>query len=191
MPVMLSRIARPIVSMVTIGALLVGCTKTREAKIARMAPPAVKVTPAERTEPVRYSGHYVAMWTRSDSKHLRKIPASELYANKGERLGFQRTADGQLLGIHGDDRFELKSVPTDARYVLWYNEAEVPTQFARNMDAAGEVTGITLKYVAVGVLIVGGLYVMAKNSEHFDADCEKDDDGFDLSWLFGGDDDKD
>jgi hypothetical protein len=160
--------------------LLAGCTRTREAKVARLDLPI-----AERTQLVRYGGNYVARWTPTNRKDLKTIPGSMVAANKGDTLGFTRTEDGRLFAVHGEQRFPLQTPPGNARYVVWYNEAVVQTQFGKEVQEAGEGAGEVLKVVGTGALFVGLLWLAAEND---DDHCDDEDD-FNLMDLFTKDDD--
>jgi hypothetical protein len=139
--------------MVTLGAFLAaGCTATRIATVSRMESPTT-----QRSQPVRYDGEYVAMWTSSDKKHLRPIPGSARYAHEGERLGFEYTEAGELIGLHDEARIVLADMPDRTHYVVWQNRQRRKTQFGREMDKLVAGTVSTLQVAGVTALVVGGV----------------------------------
>jgi hypothetical protein len=136
------------VAAVLVGAILcAGCTKTRTANVARYYP-----ANEQASQPVRYAGNYVAKWKARGDDKLKSIPGSERYVRAGERLGFQRAEDGMLVGLHEEQVVLLADLPRKARYVTWQNRQTVETQFSREMQEIGEVTG--------QVILIGGVVVL-------------------------------
>src|SRR4051812_8122892 len=111
----MTRLTKSWISGVLAGPLLsTGCTTTRIATVSRMESPTT-----QRSQPVRYDGEYVAMWTSSDKKHLQPIPGSARYVHEGEQLGFEYSDNGQLIGLHDDARVVLTDMPARTHYVVW------------------------------------------------------------------------
>jgi hypothetical protein len=114
----------------------------------------------QRSQPVRYDGEYVAMWTSSDKKHLQPIPGSARYAHEGERLGFEYNDTGQLIGLHDDARVVLTEMPDRTHYVVWQHKQQRKTQFGREVDKTMAGTVKTLQVAGMTALIVGGVAVV-------------------------------
>jgi hypothetical protein len=172
-----SRNVQGTVATVLIGAMLAGgCTTMRVAAVSRMEAPTT-----QRSQPVRYDGEYVAMWTPSDKKHLQPIAGSARYAHEGERLGFEYSDSGQLIGLHDDARVLLTDLPDGTHYVVWQNRQTRKTQFGREVDKAMAGTVTTLQVAGVTALIVGGTaalgyYVYKHPQEAVDSFFNSDDD---------------
>ncbi|CAN5522834.1 hypothetical protein BH10PLA1_BH10PLA1_12400 [soil metagenome] len=141
---------RGVAAALSLAMFCTGCMKTRVAMVGRC-----ENQVAEASQPVRYSGEYTAKWTDSDRNHLHTIAGTSRFAHTGEKLGFTRV-DGELLALHGDERVPLGHVPKRAKYVVWYNQQTVQTQFGREMDKSGAA----MEKIA-GAAIIGGLILWA------------------------------
>ncbi len=141
------------VSLLLVGSLLAtGCTKTQVTTVGRLEGPKT-----ETLQRVPFTGTYQAMWTDSDRHHLYAIAGASRFAHTGEHLGFAKV-DGQLLATHDDFRLPIHRVPSRTKYVVWYNQRTVETQFGREVDKATEDLVPTLQKAAV-VFLVGALVV--------------------------------
>jgi len=137
------------VSLLLIASLLnTGCTKTQVTTVGPLEGPKT-----ESLQRVPATGTYQAMWTDSDRHHLHTIADSSRFAHTGEHLGFQKV-DGQLLAKHDDVRLPLQRVPSRAKYLVWYNQRTVQTQFGREVDKAGAKSVEVLQTAAVVVIVV-------------------------------------
>ncbi len=150
-----------------------GCTKTRVTTLGRN-----ESLVCETSQRAKYIGTYTALWTESDRKHLHEIPGSDRFVHTGERLGFKRLGDGQVIAVHGDVRLPLNGVPATAKYVVWRNTAKVRTQFGREVDKVGEgtlhvVQGTALVLIGVGVAALV-IYVVLHPSD----DCDSTDSNY-------------
>jgi len=141
---------------IVIASVCSGCTSTQVTWVGRLE------APAERSyERVPKGGMYVAGWSDENLKKLNPIEGSRRAASAGDRLGFSRTADGQLLALHNSAEVALGPFPPHARTVVWYAERERKTQFGREMGKAATGTREVVTYIVIGTVVVVAVIVVA------------------------------
>jgi len=129
--------------------LAVGCTKTHIAMVGRC-----EGSTGQSLATVVERGTYTARWAAKADSDLQPVIDSGRIAEQGDRLGFQRFADGRLIGIHNDNQIPLAGAPASAAYVVWYRERTTSTQFGREMKKAGDGTKEVAHYVVAGTVAV-------------------------------------
>ena len=148
----------------------VGCTKTVITKIARHevgGPPVAQAAPT--------SGTYKVKWA-AESRKLQTLDGTMCLIGKGDRVGFERSEDGQLIAFAGKERIPLARLPEEARYCVWYAREERQTQFGKEVGKALNTTGQVAE-VAAGAALLTGLVALEAWSSSQDADdawCDSD-----------------
>lgn len=127
-----------------------GCVKMQIDMVGR------STSVAPLVQPVRHDGVYVAMWTPDAKAHLQPLAETPRQSFKGDKLGFERIADGSIVAIHNAERIPLPQLPANAKYVVWYHCEPVRTNFARQSSKVAQqiVEGTVTVVIVAGVAAI-------------------------------------
>ena len=128
----------PLVPMIVLIAHAAGCVSTRNVTLPRYERGGDDAVAAAPT-----SGVYEVKWS-ADGKKFRAIRGSQRIVGSEQPIGFESRLDGQVLGVAGRERFELRHVPRRAKYLVW--NAEI-----RDRNVIGHA-------VAAPVTLASGVY---------------------------------
>src|SRR5262249_50841879 len=100
-------------------------------------------------------GIYSVRWTDHPGGALQAMDGTDIMLDHGDLAGFVKDEEGKLVAISGPRHLALDQLPAKARYVVWYHNERVKTQFGKEVDKAANVTGQVLVTTA-GIVVIAG-----------------------------------
>ncbi|HEV2292939.1 MAG TPA: hypothetical protein VGR35_03735 [Tepidisphaeraceae bacterium] len=139
-------------------AIVGGCTTGIRGgkKYTRFAPEG-----SELIKTARHSGDHFIVIRMHGAKGLARLPDTKRQLERGNRVGFTRDEDGNLLAIAGNATRSLEPVPVGVMYLAWYYRPERPLHsFAYKIrDGASGAAVVAGQAAVVGGVLVGSAVI--------------------------------